>query len=79
VFAWDPNNLRKIRAHRIKREEVEQTLVNEPFAIYDQYVEGEPRFVYYCKTDAGRFLAVIVTSGTMPSERDYLERRRRGE
>jgi len=26
VFDWDANNLRKIRAHRIKAEEVEEAL-----------------------------------------------------
>jgi hypothetical protein len=43
VFDWDANNLRKIRAHRIKAEEVEQALSNAPIAIYDQDVEGEVR------------------------------------
>jgi len=30
MFEWDRNNLRKIRAHRIKREETEQALLNDP-------------------------------------------------
>ena len=29
MFDWDQNNLRKIRAHRIKREEAEQALLND--------------------------------------------------
>ena len=29
--------------------------------IYEQNVEGEPRFVYYGETDAGRLLAVVLT------------------
>jgi uncharacterized DUF497 family protein len=61
MFDWDRNNLRKIRAHRIKREEVEQALQNDPIPIYEQYVEGEQRFVYYGESDAGRLLAVIAT------------------
>ena len=60
VFDWDENNLRKIRAHRIKPEEVEQGLANGPIPIYEQDVQGEPRYVYYCETYAGRLLAVIV-------------------
>jgi hypothetical protein len=40
VFDWDTNNLRKIRAHRIKAEEVEKALLNDPIPIYEQDVEG---------------------------------------
>ena len=40
VFDWDANNLRKIRAHRIRAEEVEKALSNEPIPIYEQDVEG---------------------------------------
>lgn len=46
MFDWDQNNLRKIRAHRIKLEEAEQALLNDPIPIYEQDVGGEPRFVY---------------------------------
>lgn len=61
MFEWDRNNLRKIRAHKIKREEAEQVLINDPIPIYEQDVQGEIRFVYYGETSAGRLLAVIVT------------------
>ena len=61
TFEWDGNNLRKIRAHRIKREEAEQALLNDPIPVYEQDVEGDLRFVYYGETSAGRLLAVIVT------------------
>lgn len=57
MFEWDRNNLRKIRAHRIKREETEHALLNDPISIYEQDVEGELRFVYYGETKAGRLLA----------------------
>ena len=40
MFEWDRNNLRKIRAHRIRRDEAEQALLNDPMPIYDQDVEG---------------------------------------
>src|SRR5947209_51296 len=36
VFDWDTNNLRKIRAHRIQSEEVEEALSNDPIPIYEQ-------------------------------------------
>jgi hypothetical protein len=38
-------HLRKIRAHRISREEAEHALVNDGIPIYEQDVEGEPQFV----------------------------------
>jgi hypothetical protein len=40
MFDWDRNNLRKIRSHRIKREETEQALLNDPIPIYEQDVRG---------------------------------------
>jgi uncharacterized DUF497 family protein len=61
MFQWDRNNLRKVRAHRIQQEEAEQALRNDPVLIYEQEVEGEPRFVYYGETERGRLLALIVT------------------
>jgi uncharacterized DUF497 family protein len=87
----DRDNLRKIRAHRIKREEAEQALWNDPIPIYEQDVGGELRFVYYGETNAGRLLAVIVTERgesirvvtaydlDAGQKRDYLKRRAQGE
>ena len=91
MFDWDQSNLRKIRAHRIKRQEVEQALANEPILIYEQDAEGEARYVYYGETDAGRPLAVVlveraekirvVTAYSLDAgqKKDYLARRLRGE
>ena len=91
MFDWDRSNLRKIRAHRIKRAEVEQSLFNDPIPVYEQDVEGERRYVYYGETYAGRLLAVIVTERganirvvtaydlDAGQRRDYLERRTQGE
>jgi len=47
VFDWDKNNLCKIQAHRIKPEEVEESLFTDPIPAYEQDVEGELRYVYY--------------------------------
>ena len=91
MFEWDRNNLRKIRAHQIKREKAEQALLNDPIPIYEQEVEGELRFVYYGETNAGRLLAVVLTergddvrvitgySLDAGQRRDYLARRAQGE
>lgn len=91
MFDWDAHNLRKIRAHRITADEVEQALFNNPIPIYEQDVEGEVRYVYYGETDAGRLLAVVllergekirvVTAYDLDAgqKRDYFTRRLRGE
>ncbi|MBI5280233.1 MAG: BrnT family toxin [Candidatus Solibacter usitatus] len=91
MFDWDRNNLRKIRGHKIGREEVEQAIKNDPLAVYEQEMEGEIRFVYYGETDAGRLVAVIVTERNEKlrvvtaydldtgQKREYLERRTKGE
>ena len=60
MFDWDGNNLRKLRAHLIKGDEVKQALLNDPLPVYEQDVEGELRLVYYDETEAGRVLAIIV-------------------
>ena len=36
MFEWGTNNLRKIRAHRIKAEEVEKALSNDPIPVYER-------------------------------------------
>jgi uncharacterized DUF497 family protein len=91
MFDWDRNNLRKIRAHRISREEAEQALVNDAIPIHEQSVEGERRFVYYGETDPGRLLAIVVTERgdkirvvtaydlDAGQKRDYFARRVLGE
>ncbi len=61
MFDWDEYNLRKIRAHRIRREEVEQALSNDPILIHEQGAEEEVRYVYYGESDIGRLIAVVLT------------------
>jgi len=91
VFAWDRNNLRKIRAHRIKQVEVEQALSRDPILIYEQDADGERRYVYYCETARNRMIAVVLTERDdkirvitaydldAGQKRDYLKRRTEGE
>ena len=91
MFEWDRNNMRKIRAHRISRDEFEHAPLNDPISVYDQGVEGELRYVYYGETDAGRLLVVVVmergedvrvvTAYDLDAgqRRDYYERRAQGE
>jgi uncharacterized DUF497 family protein len=90
-FDWDQNNLKKIQAHRIKAEEVEQALSHEPILVYEQNADGEARYVYYGETERNRLLAIVLTERDSKirvitaygldagQKRDYLERRARGE
>ena len=57
----DEHNLRKNRAHRIKRDKAEQALSNAPILIYEQTVEEEVRCVYYGESEAERLLALVFT------------------
>ena len=91
MFDWDEQNLRKIRAHRIEREEVEQALSNDPILVYQQDADGETRYVYYGESEAGRLLALVITERKgkirvvtgydldAGQKRDYLTRRATGE
>jgi uncharacterized DUF497 family protein len=91
MFEWDEHNLRKIRAHRIGREEVEQALSNDPILIYEQTVPEEVRYVYYGESEAGRLLAIVITERKQRirvitaydqdagQKRDYLTRRLQGD
>jgi uncharacterized DUF497 family protein len=91
MFDWDRNNLRKIRARRISREEAEEVLLSNPLDAHEQQAEGERRFVYYGETLARRLLAVVVTERAdllrvvtaydldAGQKRDYLTRRTQGE
>ena len=91
VFDWDENNLRKIRAHRIKAAEVEQALSADPILVYEQDAGGESRYVYYGETHRSRLLAIVLTERNemirvitaydldAGQKRDYLSHRSRGE
>lgn len=87
MFDWDRHNLKKIKAHRVKADEVEQALSIRPILIYEQDANGESRFVYYGETANLRMLAVVLTERAdkirvitayeldAGQKRDYLERR----
>ena len=91
LFDWDQNNLKKLTAHRIKVEEVEQALSREPILIHEQDADGEARYVYYGETERSRLLTIVLTERDSKirvitaydldagQKRDYLERRAKGE
>jgi hypothetical protein len=87
MLEWDQDNLSKILAQKIGREEIEQALSNNPIPVLEQDVEGDFSYVYYGETNAGRLLSVVViessdnvrviTAGDLNADqrRDYLQRR----
>jgi hypothetical protein len=87
TFEWDQDNLRKIQAQHIEREEIEQALRNNPIPVLEQDVEGDFSYVYYGETNAGRPLSVVVIESSdnvrvltaselnADQRRDYLQRR----
>jgi hypothetical protein len=91
MFEWDRNNLRKIRGHRLDRDEAEQALLNEPIPVYQQDVEGRIASGPLWRDIAGRLLVLVVTErgGNLRvitaydldagQKRDYFERRALGE
>jgi len=60
AFDWDRRNLKKIRAHKIKVAEAEQTLSRAPILIYAKEADSEARFVYYGETEGNRLLAIVL-------------------
>jgi len=91
MLEWDGSNLRKIRAHRMRREEAGQALLNDPIPVYEQDVEGEYASCTTAKPTRERLVALVVTerAGNIRvvtaydldagQKREYLERRSRGE
>ena len=64
-FEWDEDNLRKILAQQIEREETEQALLNNPIPVAEQDVEGVNN---YPRTNS-RMLAANSRLFTQPDQR----------
>ena len=91
MFEWDENNLRKIRAHRIKAGRLNKRKRVPPSSSTNKTPVGESRYVYYAETNRGRLLAVVLTERQEKirvitaydldagQKHDYLSRRARGE
>jgi uncharacterized DUF497 family protein len=91
VFEWDRHNLRKIRAHRLTRAEVEDALSRDPILVYEQDAQDEIRYVYYSETPGKRMIAVVLTERgnkirvitaydlEAGQKQEYMTRRERGE
>jgi uncharacterized DUF497 family protein len=60
-FDWDPANLRHVARHKVRPEEAEQVIMNDPLDIGMEFVDGEELFLSLGSTDKGRILLVVTT------------------
>lgn len=61
-FDWDEANLRHIDQHKVKPEEAEHVLLNDPLELgFETDETGEERWSYLGETDEARILQVIIT------------------
>jgi uncharacterized DUF497 family protein len=60
-FDWDPADIRHVARHKVRPEEAEQVIRNDPLDIGSEFVGGEERFLSLSSTDKGRILLVVTT------------------
>lgn len=60
-FDWDEANLGHIARHRVKPEEAEQVILNDPVDLGMEFVEREERYLSLGATSGGRVLLVVTT------------------
>jgi uncharacterized DUF497 family protein len=58
-FDWDAANIRHIARHGVTAEEVEWVFANDPMIVGTQDYPEEERWLYFGRTNGGRFLTVI--------------------
>jgi uncharacterized DUF497 family protein len=60
-FDWDRANIAHIAQHKVKPEETEQALKNDPVDLEYPFVEGEHRWTVIGHTNTLRILTVVWT------------------
>ena len=60
-FEWDAANVSHIARHQVTPEEAEQALLNEPFDLGYEIVDGEERWTSIGHTDSLRVLLLVWT------------------
>lgn len=60
-FDWDKANRDHLGRHRVRAEEFEQAMSNEPIDLEWEDVEGEIRYHAVGATDSGRVLYMVWT------------------
>lgn len=60
-FEWDESNRRHIAEHRVRAEEAEGVILNNPADLERQNRNGEERILQVGETSAGRILVIVST------------------
>lgn len=60
-FEWDEHNRAHIARHKVRPEEAEQVVLNDPLDVEVQLQNGEERIVQIGETRRGRILVVVTT------------------
>jgi uncharacterized protein len=60
-FDWDEANIGHVARHRVRPEEVEQVILNDPVDLGIEIIEGEERYLNVGATERGRILLVVTT------------------
>ena len=60
-FDWDPANVGHLARHKVRPEEAEQVIMNDPLDLGAEIVGGEERFLNLGSTNSGRLLLVVTT------------------
>ncbi len=60
-FDWDEANIGHVARHRVRPEEAEQVILNDPVDLGIEIIEGEERYLNIGTTERGRILLVVTT------------------
>jgi hypothetical protein len=60
-FDWDDGNTKHLAAHKVRPEEFEQAMINDPLDRGFDLIGDEVRYRSVGLTDGGRFLLVVWT------------------
>jgi uncharacterized DUF497 family protein len=60
-FDWDEANIGHVARHRVRPEEAEQVILDDPVDLGTEIVEGEERHLNLGATERGRILLVATT------------------
>jgi uncharacterized DUF497 family protein len=60
-FDWDAENTKHLLTHKVKPDEFEQALQNDPLDLDYEAIDGEERYRSVGITNGGRFLCLVWT------------------
>ncbi len=60
-FDWDEANIGHVARHRVRPEEAEQVILNDPLDLGIEIIDGEERYLNLGATTQDRVLLVVTT------------------